>query len=183
MALALGHHAEVYSSIAELVRHAPREGIIVARDDILPGGTAEIIDLLSASGVWLPLIIAADDADIPRIVEAIRGGATDYIQLPLEEAQLAAMLDRTINRARDDSRARRSLIEARAKIGTLSEREREVLSLLVEGSSNKLIARELDISPRTVEIHRANMMEKLGARHVAQAVRLLLQAQLALGGA
>lgn len=70
------------------------------------------------------------------------------------------------------------MIEARDRIASLSEREREVLEWLSEGSSNKVMARELEISPRTVEIHRANMMNKLGARHAAEAVRLRLEAKL-----
>jgi FixJ family two-component response regulator len=70
------------------------------------------------------------------------------------------------------------MIEARDRIASLSVREREVLEWLAQGSSNKVIARELDISPRTVEIHRANMMHKLGARHAAEAVRLKLEAKL-----
>ncbi|WP_255548125.1 response regulator transcription factor [Erythrobacter ani] len=70
------------------------------------------------------------------------------------------------------------MIEARGRIANLSVREREVLDWLTEGSSNKVIARRLEISPRTVEIHRANMMHKLGARHAADAVRLRLEAKL-----
>lgn len=70
------------------------------------------------------------------------------------------------------------MIEARDRIATLSAREREVLDWLADGSSNKVIARELDISPRTVEIHRANMMNKLGANHAAEAVRLKLEAKI-----
>ena len=74
--------------------------------------------------------------------------------------------------------ARRRMIEARGRIENLSAREREVLDWLAQGSSNKTIARELDISPRTVEIHRANMMSKLGASHAAEAVRLRIEAGL-----
>ena len=74
--------------------------------------------------------------------------------------------------------ARRRLIDARRRIDQLSKREREVLDWLSEGCSNKAIARELEISPRTVEIHRANMMDKLGAGHAAEAVRLRLEAGL-----
>jgi FixJ family two-component response regulator len=73
---------------------------------------------------------------------------------------------------------RRRTIEARQRIATLSGREREVLEYMVAGRTNKLIARELEISPRTVEIHRANMMSKLGARQSAEAVRLRLEAQV-----
>ena len=74
--------------------------------------------------------------------------------------------------------ARRKMVEARNKIAMLSPREREVLDWLAEGCSNKMIGRELGISPRTVEIHRANLMSKLGTDHSAQAVRLRLEAKL-----
>ncbi|MEM6267027.1 MAG: LuxR C-terminal-related transcriptional regulator, partial [Pseudomonadota bacterium] len=87
-------------------------------------------------------------------------------------------LDRIAKEAEVFGAARRRMIEARDRIASLSGREREVLDWLAEGSSNKVIARELDISPRTVEIHRANMMNKLGARHAAEAVRLKLEAKL-----
>jgi DNA-binding CsgD family transcriptional regulator len=73
------------------------------------------------------------------------------------------------------------MIEARGRIASLSTREREVLHWLAEGSSNKNIARELDISPRTVEIHRANMMAKLGAKHAAEAVRLRIESDMRAG--
>lgn len=178
LVLGLGYHAEVYSCIAEIVQHPPQEGIIVVRDDALPGGVTEIVDALCTAGLWLPLVIASESTAVSRVVEAISAGAIDYLPLPLEEAQVAALLKRVGQRAAGNALARRGMIEARARIASLSDREREVLDLLVRGGSNKLIARELEISPRTVEIHRANMMEKLGARHVADAVRLSIEARL-----
>ncbi|AOL95385.1 regulatory protein, luxR family [Porphyrobacter sp. LM 6] len=113
-----------------------------------------------------------------RIVEAIKAGALDYLALPLDPERFTRSLARIAHEAEQFGMARRRMIEARDRIATLSVREREVLDWLAEGSSNKAIARELDISPRTVEIHRANMMTKLGARHAAEAVRLKLEAKL-----
>ncbi len=178
LALALGYHAEVYASLDEIAKHPPREGVLIVRDDELPGGPAEILRVLDMLSISLPLVIASEDASVSRIVEAVSLGALDYLLLPIDEEAFAAMLCRISLRAPAQARARRQTIEAREKIGGLSEREREVLELLVGGGSNKLIARELEISPRTVEIHRANMMEKLGAKHVAEAVRLYLDARL-----
>ena len=92
--------------------------------------------------------------------------------------RLLAMVARISEEADAYAAARRKVIEARNRIATLSPREREVLDWLAEGRSNKMIARELSISPRTVEIHRANMMQKLSATHAAEAVRLRIEAHL-----
>ncbi len=113
-----------------------------------------------------------------RVVEAIKAGALDYLALPLDPERLEELIDRIDEEARAHSEARRRMIEARSRIEVLSAREREVLDWLAQGCSNKTIARELDISPRTVEIHRANMMAKLGAGHAAEAVRLRIEARL-----
>lgn len=174
----LGHHAEVYADISDLTVHPPREGIIIARDDAEAGGIAVILDRLSRLGIWLPLI-AVDETPRPgRIVEAIKGGALDYMALPLNDEKFSRCLMRIEGEAELFGEARKRMIEARNRISNLSRREREVLEWLAEGSSNKVIARQLEISPRTVEIHRANMMSKLGARHAAEAVRLKLEAQM-----
>jgi len=177
-ALALGHHAEVYACLDELAKHPPREGIIVARDDAAHGGAAGILAALCAMGIWLPLVLASETGSVERVVEAVRAGALDYLQLPVGQEQLAAMIARSAASVPAEAKARKRMIEARRRIGELSDREREVLDLLVDGGSNKHIARVLSISPRTVEIHRANMMQKLALGHVAEAVRLRLDAKL-----
>lgn len=174
----LGHHCEVYGDLSELAVHPPREGIIIARDTAEEGGVDMILERLSRLGIWLP-VIAVDVQPRPaRIVAAIKAGALDYLALPLDPERFTRCLTRIEKEAEQVSAARRRMIEARDRISTLSAREREVLDWLAEGSSNKAIARELEISPRTVEIHRANMMSKLGARHAAEAVRLRLEARL-----
>lgn len=175
-AIALGHHAEVYAALDELAEHPPREGIIVARDDSAPGGVREILARLGAMAIALPLVVASESVSVGRVVEAVRAGALDYLSLPVEQQELAAMLERSAGVAKIETKARLCMLRAREKLSQLSDREREVLELLVDGGSNKRIARELSISPRTVEIHRANMMQKLGANHVAEALRLYFDA-------
>ncbi|RDC59498.1 Transcriptional regulatory protein FixJ [Alteripontixanthobacter maritimus] len=178
LAYDLGHHAEVYSDGDELVADPPREGILVLRDSPACGEIGDIMDRLAQTGVWLPLIAAAENPQADRIVAAIKAGALDYLSLPLDSTNLANAIQRIGREAREHSVMRRRMIDARTRIANLSVREREVLDWLAEGSSNKLIARELEISPRTVEIHRANMMTKLGAKHSAEAVRMRIEAQI-----
>lgn len=172
---ALGCRAETYADLAELLRHPPRDGIIVAHQ-----GAAEVGSIRSAldeAFIPLPLILASEGADTRRVVAAMAAGAFDYLALPLEKPDVAAVIDRAARLAADEARARRRMIEARMRVSALSAREREVLDLLVTGASNKVVARVLSISPRTVEIHRANMMAKLGVNHVAGAVRLHYEAR------
>ncbi len=175
---AAGHHAEVYADLAELADHPPQRGIIALRDDAEASTVRERLDLLAGRGLWLPAVVMGEHPTTDRIVAAIKAGALDYLPLPLLPARLEAMLATIGDEAHAHAEARRRMVEARSRIGSLSAREREVLDWLTRGSSNKTIARELAISPRTVEIHRANMMHKLGAAHPADAVRLQIEARL-----
>jgi FixJ family two-component response regulator len=177
-AFALGHHAEVYSDLAELLDRPPLNGIALVREGAMDMAPAELLDRLGQEGIWLPLVVCAEDPQLERVVASIKGGALDYLQLPLEAGRLARSLARVVAEADAQGLARRCLAEARRRVAMLSRREREVLELLAHGTSNKLIARELSISPRTVEIHRSNMMTKLRAGHAAEAVRLWLQSGL-----
>ncbi len=175
---ALGYHAEVYSDLAELLDRPGHDGIILLRQRTMDVSLGELFERLGKKGVWLPVIVCAEDPQIERVVGAIKSGALDYLQLPLEAGRLARSLARVVEEADAHGRARRRLADARRRVALLSKREREVLELLSIGRSNKLIARELGISPRTVEIHRSNMMTKLHAGHAAEAVRIWLQSGL-----
>lgn len=177
-AFALGHHAEVYSDLDELLGRTPADGIILLRQRAMDGTLEELFQRLGRQGVWMPLIVCAEEPQLEQVVSAIKGGALDYLHLPLEAGRLARSLARVLDESEADGLARRRQAEARRRVALLSKREREVLELLSLGSSNKLIARELSISPRTVEIHRSNMMTKLRAGHSAEAVRLWLQSGL-----
>lgn len=175
----LGYHAEIYSDVFEFERLIPDRGIIIARDDG-EGTLAALFAALENAGRWLPVIATGCSPRPRRVVDAIKEGALDYISLPLAEGRLSAALRAIEQEAQPYCEARRRVVEARKRLTNLTPREREVLDWLAEGSSNKVIARELSISPRTVEIHRANMMAKLGASHSAEAVRVCLEARMAV---
>lgn len=179
LAMSLGHHAEVYSDLDELFDRPPSGGVIIACEDLLQDGVQALLEVLGQEGIWVPLVAASTGPGVEEVVDAIQAGALDYLQLPLTQQELHRMISHVHSDDGRHAEARRRLVEARRRIGALSRREREVLDWLSEGCSNKAIARELEISPRTVEIHRANMMEKLGASHAAEAVRLRLEAGFA----
>jgi FixJ family two-component response regulator len=178
IAYGLGHHCELYSDLSELAAHPPRSGIVVARDCPETGGISMFLEHLLELSICLPVIGTETEPHPSRIVAAIKAGAIDYLALPLNPERFSRSLARVSKEADRAAAVRQRTIEARERIAMLSGRERQVLEHLVAGRTNKLIARELEISPRTVEIHRANMMSKLGASQSAEAVRLRLDAQL-----
>ncbi len=177
----LGYHAEIYGNYEEFIAARPYRGLVLAEDIAERGGIGALITGMTAQCFWLPVIATAAVAEPRRVVEAVRAGALDYLPLPLERERLIPALETATAEGQAMGSAQRQAVNARARLATLTARENEVLDLLVAGSSNKMIARELQISPRTVEIHRANMMAKLDAHHAADAVRLRLEA--AMGGA
>jgi FixJ family two-component response regulator len=177
LAFALGHHAEVYANLGELLDRPPHSGIIIAADNGHEDMARDLIAHLGERGIWLPVVIVAQDPPIDRVVAAVKAGALDYLSLPLEMGVLARRLDMILGEAGKHGARRRREVEAQQRIALLSRRERQVLELLSAGCANKEIGRRLEISPRTVEIHRGNMMAKLEAGHAADAVRLWLDAQ------
>jgi two-component system response regulator FixJ len=126
--------------------------------------------------IGLPVIIITGHGDVPLAVRAMRAGAVDFLEKPFDDELLLESIKRAIV-LRKESQGQASLAQtAAARIALLTERERQVLECLVAGKANKVIAYELDISPRTVEIHRAHVMEKMQARSLSDVVRLALAA-------
>lgn len=174
---ALGHHCELYADYSELAAHPPRTGIIFVRDSAETGGVRFALERMIKLGISLPVVAMDVQPSSGRVVQAIKDGALDYLVLPLRPERLSACLARISREAVEVNKTRERAIMAMRRLDTLSAREREVLDALAIGGSNKAIARQLQISPRTVEIHRANMMSKLGARHAAEAVRIKLESK------
>jgi len=138
----------------------------------------EVQQHLNKSGSMLPVILISGHGDIPMAVQAMKDGAFDFLQKPFRDQEL---LDRINGALKLDAQNRESvdrLADLKAREESLTPREREVLALVVDGKANKVIAIDLGLSERTVEIHRANVMEKMGARSVAHLVKM----HLMLGG-
>ena len=133
---------------------------------------------LNRLGVPLPVIVMTAHGDVARAVKAMKAGAVDFLQKPFDDETLLNGIEAALARAGRRVGDRES-VEAAQRIATLSPREREVLDSLVAGRPNNVIAFDLGISVRTVEIHRARMMERLGTRKLADAVRLAVLAKLA----
>lgn len=172
----LGYHCEIYADYSELAVYPPRSGVIFVRDCHELGGLDFALEHITELGIWLPVVAMAYQPSANKVVEAIKHGALDYLVLPLQPARLQSCLTRIGAEVQQVSVRRQRQFETRSRLNALSVREREVLEQLSNGGSNKDIARKLNISPRTVEIHRANMMMKIGARHVADAIRIRLEA-------
>lgn len=157
--------------------NAARAGCLVL-DIRMPGMSGlELQDKLIQMGSILPIIFITGHGDVPMAVKAIKAGAADFVQKPFRDQEL---IDRIREVLEEDSHARAETLqrtEILRRMETLTEREREVMGQVVDGKANKVVAIDLNVSQRTVEIHRANVMEKMKARSLAQLVRLVMKAR------
>jgi FixJ family two-component response regulator len=176
--MGLGMHAEVYEDVGELSARPPRSGIVMVHDDKDGPGLSEVMTAAERKGDYLPVTMYASEIDPERIVIAMQSGALDYLHWPSGADRFRRSLERVGSLDREAAVRRRKDDEARQLVGTLSVREMDVLRELVNGASNKEMALILGISPRTVEIHRGNVMRKLNASSTADAVRIGLFAGL-----
>ncbi|GMU68050.1 MAG: DNA-binding response regulator [Steroidobacteraceae bacterium] len=147
----------------------------VVLDVRMPGMSGlELQQRLNTLGATIPIIFITGHGDVPMAVEAMQAGAFDFLQKPFRDDDL---LER-VRRALEHDAAQRARLEARqgtrGRLATLTPRERDVLDLVVVGKANKVIAADLGLSQRTVEIHRARVMEKMDAASLAQLVRMVL---------
>ena len=138
----------------------------------LPGMSGpELQDHLRREAIEIPIVFVSAHGDVPTAVNAIKGGAVDFIQKPFDYREALAIVRRALERDAQVRERRARQTELAGRLAALTGREREVLHRIVEGKSNKLIAEELDISVRTVEFHRANVMEKTGAESVGALIQ------------
>jgi len=172
----IGLAAAPFASAQEFLAsyHSHQAGCLIL-DIRMPGMSGlELQEELNRRGAVIPVIFITGHGDIPMAVEAMRHGAFDFLQKPFRDQDLIDRVQKALVR---DGETRQSLKEVgrtRARIASLTPREREVLDLLVKGQANKVMAQELGLSQRTVEIHRAHVMEKMAANSVAQIVRMVM---------
>jgi two-component system response regulator FixJ len=174
-----GFHVRTYESGVELLKAAPNlESGCVLLDIRMPAMDGlEVQAALRDKGVTLPVIIMTGHGDVSLAVQAMKAGAVDFIEKPFEKAVLLSAIEHGVERLKKSAANLDRADEAAVRLQALTPREREVLDGLAKGLPNKTIAYDLGISPRTVEIHRANVMSKLGVRSLSEALRIAFAAQ------
>ena len=174
-----GHQVQTYDSGAELLKNiAQLEQGCILLDIRMPGMDGlEVQQALQERGVGLPVIIMTGHGDVALAVKAMKAGAVDFIEKPFEKIALFSSLDEGFRRLSQKEVTGERRKDAEVKLQALTPRERDVLDGLAQGLPNKTIAYDLGISPRTVEIHRANLMTKLGVRSLSEALRMAFAAR------
>ena len=170
--------SHVYESVRELESFEPSSGLILLNGDMGVSCLGELNRSLLARGAYIPIAMYSSKPDLVEVVQAMLSGALDYLQWPLEPADLEKALVRISDRSAQAARLKRKRAAAQKLVANLSQREREVLTRLIDGQANKTMAENLGISPRTIEIHRCNAMRKLNVSTSAEAVRIGLYAGL-----
>lgn len=174
-----GFRVRTYESGSELLKGAPDlESGCILLDIRMPGMDGlEVQEALKAKGVALPVVIMTGHGDVSLAVRAMKAGAVDFIEKPFQKAVLLGAIEQAMGRLNHAAANREQASEAAIKLKALTPRERDVLDGLAKGLPNKSIAYDLGISPRTVEIHRANLMSKLGVHSLSEALRIAFAAE------
>jgi two-component system, LuxR family, response regulator FixJ len=171
-----GLSVRTYDSAASFLDAAPKiaAGCIIT-DVRMPGLSGiDLLRRLQEMQIGLPVIVITGHGDVPLAVEAMKCGAVDFLEKPFDDDVLLASVRSALNRSEESAAIESERAEIRARIAALTQRERDVLEGLVAGHPNKIIAFRLEISPRTVEIYRANLMTKMKAGSLSELVRMAL---------
>lgn len=175
-----GMRVRSYTSAVEFLTTVPdmEHGCIVT-DVRMPEMTGiELLGRLKTLGVRDPVIVITGHADVPMAIQAMKEGVADFIEKPFSDDAILGAIQAAVARQNDRAQADEERALVNERLASLSPREREVLDGLVEGHANKVIAFDLDISARTVEVYRANVMAKMHARSLSELVRMVTIARL-----
>jgi len=149
----------------------------VVSDVRMPGlDGIELLKRMKAGNSTFPIVIMTGHGDVPLAVEAMKLGAVDFLEKPFEDDRLIGMIQTALSESESGSKSEALSADMAARVASLTQRERQVMQGLVTGQSNKTIAREYDISPRTVEVYRANVMTKMQAGNLSELVRFAIRA-------
>jgi FixJ family two-component response regulator len=177
----VGLPVETFASAQEFLDSfdAERAGCLVL-DIRMPGMSGlELQQRLNEIHAIVPIVFITGHGDVPMAVEAMQHGAVDFIQKPFRDQDLIDRINQALEKDRDNRAGLKERDAIRRRMQQLTPREREVLDLVTQGKANKVIAGDLNVSQRTVEIHRARVMEKMGASSLAHLVRMVIEAERA----
>lgn len=176
-----GIATRTYESAVHFLRAVPDmvHGCIITDVRMPEMSGMELLNKLKAMGVPDPVIVITGHADVPMAIQALHAGVSDFIEKPFSDEAILLAVRAALAKQQDRDQIAVERDQIVARIATLSGREREVMEGLIEGKANKVIAYDLDISARTVEVYRANVMTKLGARTLSELVRMVMIARLA----
>jgi two-component system, LuxR family, response regulator FixJ len=179
----VGLQSALYASAREFLdAYQPSQRGCLLLDIRMPGMSGlELQQELNLRGAVVPVIFMTGHGDVPMAVEAMQHGAFDFLQKPFRDQDLLDRIQRAIAKDGERRQALGERARIQAHLQSLTAREREVLDLMTQGKQNKAIAQDLGVSPRTIEIHRARVMEKMNAQSVAELVRMTLDLQHADG--
>jgi two-component system response regulator FixJ len=171
----VGLATETYASGNEfLEHHDPNRVSCLVADIRMPGLSGlELQDELNSRHAEIPIIFITGHGDVPMAVKAMQSGAADFIQKPFRDQDLLDRIHKALHADRERRNEDENITRARKRLQTLTPRETEVMEKVVQGHANKVIALDLGVSQRTVELHRARVMHKMGVRSLAELVRLV----------
>jgi two-component system response regulator FixJ len=171
-----GLGVRIHESATAFLALAPnlRQAVLVTDLRMPDMSGVELIRKLASGGLSIPSILITGHGDVPMAVEAMKAGASDFIEKPFDETVIVDAIRRASERLGNEVAGVETADEIRGRLETLSDRERQVFAQVVAGQPNKAIAFNLDISPRTVEVHRANVMTKMKATSLPELVRMSL---------
>jgi two-component system, LuxR family, response regulator FixJ len=180
----VGLASQPLGSAAEFLEtYRPSQPGCLVLDVRMPGMSGlELQRELNLRGATIPVIFITGHGDIPMAVDAMQQGAFDFLAKPFRDQELIDRVQRALAKDATTRAALRERERIRERLDSLTPREREVLSLMTQGKPNKIMAHELGVSQRTVEIHRARVMEKSGAGSLAQLVRMVMDQELEKAG-
>jgi len=182
LVVSAGLPAEAYPSAQAFLEayDTERPGCLIL-DIRMPGISGlDLQERMAARGMSLPVVVLTGHGDVPSAVQALKGGAVDYLEKPFDADVLLERVRQAVERDADARVAARRRAALAERIERLTPREREVMELVVAGKANKVVAIELDISERTVELHRGRIMRKMKARSLPELMQMVFEAQ---GGA
>jgi two-component system, LuxR family, response regulator FixJ len=172
----VGYRARCYAGARDFLKaFDPRDYGCLVLDIRMPGMTGlELQKHLAEIGCNIPIVFITGHGDIPMAVEAVRQGAVDFLQKPFEDQELVDRINEALKQAAEQREGELEKLQILDRIDSLTAREKQVMGQVVLGKANKVIAGDLGVSQRTVEIHRARVMEKMQAKSLAHLVRMVM---------